>query len=56
MTLSNLWRDEEGATMVEYALMISLIAIAAFTSVVYFGSATQQLFQNILDDIVAALP
>jgi pilus assembly protein Flp/PilA len=56
MILSKLWRDDEGATMVEYALMTSLIAIAAFSGAAYFGSATQQLYQNILVSIVAALP
>lgn len=47
--------DDDGATMVEYGLMVALIALAAFASVVVFGISLQTLFQNILDDIVAAI-
>ena len=31
-------KDEKGATMVEYALMVTLIAIVAFAAVVTFGT------------------
>ncbi|PMS38660.1 pilus assembly protein Flp/PilA [Trinickia symbiotica] len=47
--------EDEGATMVEYGLMIALIAISAVAGVTIFGSAVEQLYQNILDDIVAAI-
>jgi pilus assembly protein Flp/PilA len=49
-------QGDQGATMVEYGLMTSLIAMAAFSAVVLFGNSLHTLFQNILDDIVAALP
>ncbi len=48
-------RDERGATMVEYGLMVSLIAIAAVASVIHFGTSLQGLYQRIQDDIVAAI-
>lgn len=54
--LSRLLREERGATLVEYALMVALIALVAFGSTVAFGTSLQALYQNILDDIVAALP
>ena len=31
-------KDENGATMIEYALMVSLIAMVAFAAVVIFGT------------------
>ncbi|MGN6807913.1 MAG: Flp family type IVb pilin [Trinickia sp.] len=48
-------REDEGATMVEYGLMVSLIALAAFASVVYFGTQLQALYENISNEITAAL-
>ena len=53
--LRRLFRDERGATMVEYGLMIALIAIAVFATVVYFGTSLQALFERIRDEISAAI-
>jgi pilus assembly protein Flp/PilA len=39
-----LWSDEEGATMVEYALMLALIAIVAILVVTALGQKTGQTF------------
>ena len=52
---SDFSRDEKGATMVEYGLMISLIAIAAFAGAVYFGTSLQGLFERVRDEISAAI-
>ncbi len=41
-----LWRREDGATMVEYTLMMVLIAAACFAAVANFGSALAGLFQR----------
>lgn len=35
--LSPLWGEDEGATIVEYGLLISLIAVAAFAGVAASG-------------------
>ena len=35
--ISRLWKDEEGATMVEYALMLALIAAVCIGTVVRAG-------------------
>lgn len=32
-------RDDRGASLVEYALLIALIALVAFASVMFFGSS-----------------
>jgi len=53
--LTRFCRDEHGATMVEYGLMISLIAIAAFAGAVYFGTSLQGLFERVRDEISAAI-
>ena len=45
-TMKNLWVREEGATMLEYGLMITLIAVAAITAVTLFGLAVSRLFEN----------
>jgi Flp pilus assembly pilin Flp len=37
-------KDELGATTVEYAILISLIAIAIFVAVGLFGTAVARLF------------
>ena len=39
-------KDENGATMVEYALMVSLIAMVAFAAVVAFGTNLNAQFAN----------
>jgi pilus assembly protein Flp/PilA len=44
--IKGLWRDEEGATMVEYALMLALIAIVAILVVTALGNKVAQTFDN----------
>ncbi|MEX3959327.1 Flp family type IVb pilin [Trinickia sp. EG282A] len=53
--LSKVWKEDDGATMVEYAFMVSLIALVALAGVATFGNAVLGLYQNIRDEIVAAL-
>jgi pilus assembly protein Flp/PilA len=40
-------RDDRGATMVEYGLMVALIAIVAFASVTAFGVSVNGLFTRL---------
>ncbi len=47
-----LWCDEEGATMVEYALMLALIAIVAILVVTALGQKVARTF----DDAQKQLP
>lgn len=39
-------REESGATMVEYALMVALIAIVAVLAVTFLGKDISNLFSN----------
>ena len=42
----NFFKDEEGATMVEYALMLALIAIVCIVAVTAIGTSAQGTFTN----------
>jgi pilus assembly protein Flp/PilA len=50
--LIGFFKDEEGATMVEYALMVALIAIVCIVAVTAIGTNVNLVFQS----IAAALP
>ena len=41
-----LWMNEEGATMVEYALMLALVAIVCILVVTALGQKTGQTFDS----------
>lgn len=49
-TLSN----ERGASMVEYALLVILIAVVAFVAVETFGNDLSSTFGTIADSVAAA--
>ena len=57
-TLWRLWQivtrfqeDDAGASMVEYAILVALIAIVAIAAVQSLGTGISQVFQNILGRI-----
>ena len=41
------WRDDQGQGLVEYALIISVIAIAVIVAMVFLRSQLQVMFSNI---------
>ena len=45
--------DERGAALVEYALLVALIAVVAIGAVRYFGEKVQQSFANTADIVVS---
>lgn len=49
--LRNIWRDDEAATAVEYAVMIALIIVFAIASVRALGGATAGSFQDTVNRI-----
>ncbi|HVS46139.1 MAG TPA: Flp family type IVb pilin [Verrucomicrobiae bacterium] len=49
--LSSLHRDEEGATMVEYGLIVALIAVVCIVAVTLIGSRLSGTFNNVANDI-----
>ncbi len=44
--IKNLWNDESGATMVEYGLMVALIAVIAVGAVQLLGTGVKTTFEN----------
>jgi pilus assembly protein Flp/PilA len=45
-TIQNLLRNDEGATMVEYAIMVALIAAVCVTVVATFGKSVSNTFSS----------
>ena len=43
--------EEDGATMVEYALLVALISIAAIAAITHVGKNLTTLFQNVASKI-----
>jgi len=48
---SRLVRDEEGATAVEYGLIVGLIAVAIIAAVIAMSGALSGLFNDIAGDL-----
>ncbi len=46
-TLTTMLRDDEGATMVEYGLLVALIALVALGAVKTLGTGLSTLFNNV---------
>ena len=44
-------RDEEGATMVEYGLLVALIALVALAAVTTLGVNLSTLFNNVASSV-----
>ena len=47
------WRGEEGATAVEYGLMVALIAVAIMATVGALGLGIDGLFQRVVTGVNA---
>ena len=52
--LAGLLREEQGATAVEYAVMLSLILIVAISAISAFGGSTGGLWGGIESDLTSA--
>ena len=50
--LKALWQDEDGATMVEYALMVALIALVAIGVITTLGANLKAVFTSASTQIV----
>ena len=46
-TLTRFWRDERGATAIEYAMIASGVAVAIAATVTSLGSGVKGLFNNV---------
>jgi pilus assembly protein Flp/PilA len=54
--LSAWLHSEKGASMVEYSLLVVLIAIVALVAVKFMGEETSTLFSEISSDLAGASP
>ena len=52
--LRSLTLNEEGATMVEYALIVALIAVVCIAAVSFLGSKVSELFSKVGSSVGAA--
>jgi pilus assembly protein Flp/PilA len=50
-SLATIVRDEEGVTMVEYGLMLALIAIVCITAVALIGTNLSTLFNTVATSV-----
>ncbi len=48
---SRIAREEEGASMVEYALLVALIAIVAIVAIILVGNAVSDKFDTVADSL-----
>jgi pilus assembly protein Flp/PilA len=48
-------RDEEGAALAEYGLLVALIAVICVVAVTALGTQVSTAFSNIASDLAAAL-
>ncbi len=46
-TWARLLSDERGASLVEYALLVTFVAIAAFAAVAFFGNELNSSYSDI---------
>ena len=54
--LANLLRDEEGQGMVEYGLIIALVAIVVIAVLTAMGGSIQGIFQQIVNTLSPSIP
>lgn len=45
------WRDEEGATAIEYGLIAGLIAVGIIASVSSIGTSLKTMFESIVAEL-----
>ncbi len=53
--IEKFWKEEEGAALVEYGLLVALIALAAVAGMMALGSGAQTCFQGIATSLKNAV-
>ncbi len=51
-----LWKDESGASLLEYAVLVGLITAAAVTTIGELGTWVKDQFQHVLDIVSPPAP
>ncbi len=54
--LSRLWKDESGQGMVEYGLIIALVAVAVIAVLTLMGTEIKSFFQHVVDTLQGNKP
>lgn len=54
--IKNFWKDEEGATAIEYGLIAGLIAVGIITALTALGTDLTALFTRISTSLTGAVP
>jgi len=49
--LKQFWQEESGATLVEYAILVALISVAAIAVIATLGDQIQAAFQDVSDQL-----
>ena len=51
----NLWKDEQGAEMVEWAIVVGLVVIGAIAAYALMGTAVQDVTSKIATELTKAV-
>jgi len=54
--LINFFKDEEGASMVEYGLLVALIAVVCIAAIGFVGDNLNLVFTNVAGELAGAVP
>lgn len=54
-TMTRLFKDESGATMIEYGLIAALISVAAIVALTAMGGSLQTMFNTVSDALNTAV-
>ena len=54
--LQSLWKDEDGATAIEYGLLAALISVAIIVAVTTLGETLNGVFEEVNTELDAAAP
>jgi pilus assembly protein Flp/PilA len=54
--LMRLWKEEEGQDLIEYGLLLLLVALVALTSLPTIGSAISDIFSNAAIKLTSVTP
>lgn len=53
--LKRLFREEEGVTLIEYALIAALIAVVAIVALIFAGEQVDAIFSYIAEQLEGAM-
>ena len=53
--VTSFFRDEEGATAIEYGLIAALVSVAAITALGNMGNSLEQMFTRVSNELETAV-